>query len=71
MKWLYRTCRHHSLYPRSLQIEVQYDPATLVHAKGGFAKVWKGKHCGLDVAVKVLRKREGGTLKKNFHVSCG
>ena len=69
MKWLYRTCRQHSLYPRSLIIEVQYNPAALAYARGGFAKVWKGKYRGLDVAVKVLKKRESGNLQKDLHVS--
>ena len=55
MKSLYRMCARHSLLPRSVQIDVHYDRTADPHFEGGFASVWKGEYCGLEVAVKVLR----------------
>ena len=37
--------------------------------KGGFADVWKGEHCGRDVAVKVIRTYSNSDLQKIIGVS--
>ena len=63
-------CARHSLLPRSLQIEVSYDPAVVAHSRGGFADVWKGKHGHLEVAVKVLRTDVRSDLQQISRVSC-
>ena len=69
MKSLYRTCARHTLLPESLQIEVQYDPATVPHARGGFADVWKGICRDQEVAVKVLRTGSKRDIQKIVRVS--
>ena len=69
MKSLYKTCAHHSLLPRSLQVELCYDPATVPHYHGGFADVWKGEYHGLEVGVKVLRISTKSDLAKIAQVS--
>ena len=66
---LYKMCARHSLLPRSLQVELCYDPASAPLCGGGFADVWKGKCRGLEVAVKVLRKYPDSDLEKITHVS--
>ena len=63
-------CARHSLLPRSLQIEVSYDPAAVAHSRGGFADVWKGKYGDLGVAVKVLRTDVKSDLREISRVSC-
>jgi hypothetical protein len=37
--------------------------------RGGFADVWKGEHCGRDVAIKVLRIYSNSDLQKIIGVS--
>ena len=37
--------------------------------RGGFADVWKGEHCGRDVAVKVLRIYSDSDLQRVAGVS--
>lgn len=69
MKLLYKICTHYSLLPKSLQIELCYNPAGIVHCRGGFVDVWKGNHHGLDVAVKVLRIYLNSDLEKISQVS--
>ena len=69
VKSLYKTCAHHSLYPRSLQIAACYDPADVPYSHGGYADVWKGEYRGVEVGVKVLRTYVTSDLKKITHVS--
>ena len=69
MKSLYKTCARHSLLPRSLQIELYYDPAAVPHSRGGVADVWKKEYRGLEVAVKALRTSSESDLQKITHVS--
>ena len=69
MKLLCKICAHYSLLPKSLQIELCYNPAGVAHCRGGFADVWKGNHCGLEVAVKVLRVYLNSDLEKISWVS--
>ncbi|KAF9791125.1 kinase-like domain-containing protein [Thelephora terrestris] len=52
---LYRTCGTHALLPKAMKIPICYDRTSDVLYSGGYADVWKGKHCGQDVAVKVIR----------------
>ena len=66
---LYKTCALHSLLPRSLQIELCYNPMTTPHSHGGFADVWKGQYRDLEVGVKVLRMYGKSDLKRITHVS--
>ena len=43
------------LLPTAMMIPVCYDRTGSAVWRGGFADMWKGEHCGQDVAVKVLR----------------
>ena len=61
---LYRTCGHHALLPRALKIPACYDRTGTALYRGGFADVWKGKHCGRDVAVKVIRTYSDDDLRR-------
>jgi hypothetical protein len=62
-------CAGHYLLPRSLQIEVGYDPSGVALCRGGFADVWKGNYGGQEVAVKVLRIYADSDLQKITRVS--
>ena len=48
-------CGYYALIPRSIQIPLCYNRAEDPRYGGGFAKVWKGGHKGVEVAVKVLK----------------
>ena len=52
---LYRICGRQGLLPRSVQIPLCYNRMEPPLCRGGFAEVWKGKHLGREVAVKVLK----------------
>ena len=69
LKSLYRTCRRYALLPRTLKIPFCYDRTSVALYRGGFADVWKGEHCGRDVAVKVLRTYSNSDLQKVIGVS--
>ena len=69
MRSLYTACARHSILPISLQITARYDPAALPYSYGGYANVWKGEYCGLEVGVKVLKTCVTSDLKKITHVS--
>ena len=69
MKSLYRMCAHHYLLPRSLQIELCYNPADVPHSRGGFTDVWKGEYGDKEVAIKVLGTSTMSDLKKIARVS--
>ena len=69
LKLLYRTCGHHALLPRTLKILVRYNQVGTAMYRGGFADVWKGEHCGRDVAVKVVRTYSNDDLQKIIGVS--
>ena len=69
MKSLYNTCARYSLLPRSLRIELCYDPMAIPHSRGGFSDVWKGEYRGLEVGVKVLRTSTQSDLQKITRVS--
>ena len=43
------------MIPHSIQIPLCYDRTEPPRYEGGFAQVWKGKHKGMEVAVKVLK----------------
>jgi len=53
---LYRVCGREALVPRSLELPLSYP----TDCHGGFADVWKGRHDGREVAVKVLRVYSSG-----------
>ena len=67
---LYRVCGNHGLLPRASEIRVSYDRTSYPAYHGGFADVWKGKHCERDVAVKVIRIYIKSDLQKTIGVSC-
>ena len=69
LKLLYRTCGRHALLPRTLKIQVRYNQTGTALYRGGFADVWKGEHCGQDVAVKVIRTYSDDELQKIIGVS--
>ena len=52
---LCKVCSHHALVPRSMQIPLCYDRTKAPRYQGGFAEVWKSRHEGIEVAVKVLK----------------
>ena len=52
---LCKVCSHYGLIPRSIQIPLCHDRTEAPRYEGGFAKVWKGEHEGIAVAVKVLK----------------
>ena len=64
LKLLYRTCSRNALLPSALKIPPCYDRTSVALCRGGFADVWKGMHCGRDVAVKVLRTYLNSDLKR-------
>ena len=55
MSGLCWVCGRHALLPESLRIPLCYDRSDTPLYCGGFGDVWKGKHEGRHVAVKVLR----------------
>ena len=67
---LYRTCGRRGLLPETLKIPVCYDRNVYPLYQGGYADVWKGEHCGQEVAVKVIRIYRGKNLQKTFGVGC-
>ena len=64
LKLLYKMCGRYALLPRTLEIPICYDRTGVALFSDGFADVWKGKHCGRDVAVKVLRTYSSSDLQK-------
>jgi len=64
LKLLYRMCGRHALLPKALRILVSYERTGVALYRGGFADVWKGEHCGRDVAVKVIRTYSNTDLQK-------
>lgn len=69
IKLLYRTCSHYAFLPRALDIPVSCDQNGAALYRGGYADVWKGKHCGQDAAVKVIRTYSNCELQKVISVS--
>ena len=61
---LCKICSHHVLIPRSMQIPLCYNRTEDPRYEGGFAKVWKGEHEGMEVAAKVLKVIEKNDLVK-------
>ena len=70
LKLLRKICSRHALLPTSLKAPISFERTGDAMYRGGFADVWKGKHCGRDVAVKVLRTYSNGDLQKVMGVSC-
>ena len=70
LKLLYKSCGHHALLPRTLKIPACYDRTGTALYRGGFTDVWKGKHCGRDVAVKVIRTYSDDDLQRVIGVRC-
>ena len=70
LRRLYRVCGNHGLLPRASEIRVSYNHASCSAYRGGYADVWKGKHCERDVAVKVIRIYTKTDLQKAIGVSC-
>ena len=66
---LYRICGRQGLLPKSVQIPLCYNRTDPPLYRGGFAEVWKGKHQGREVAVKVLKVSEASDLAKVTKVS--
>lgn len=70
LKLLYRMCGRHAFLPKAMKIHAWYDQTRDALYRGGYADVWKGDHCGRDVAVKVLRKYSNSDPKKIIGVGC-
>jgi len=62
-------CGQHALIPSALKIPISYNRTGDALYRGGFADVWKGKHRGRDVAVKVIRIYSNSDLRKVIGVS--
>ena len=69
LRRLYRTCGFHELLPKNLKVSVSYNRNEYPLFRGGYADVWKGEHCGRDVAVKVIRIYSRSDLQKITGVS--
>ena len=69
LRRLYRACGTHGILPKTLEIPVRFDNTVDPLYSGGYADVWKGEHCGRDVAVKVIRTSSRKSLKKIIGVS--
>ena len=69
LRQLYRACGCHALLPKALKIPICYDRTKVALYRGGHADVWKGVHCGRDVAVKVLRTYSDSNLQRIVGVS--
>ena len=69
LKLLCKTCGLHARLPRALNIPICYDRTGVTSFRGGFADVWKGTHCGREVAVKVIRTYSNSDLQKIIGVS--
>ena len=69
MRTLCRICGREALLPRSVQIPPCYNQAGAPLYYGGFSEVWKGRHEGREVAVKVLRVRPTSGSDKVMRVS--
>ncbi|KAF9646871.1 kinase-like protein [Thelephora ganbajun] len=52
---LCKICDRQALLPRSVQIPLCFNQTDMPLYEGGFANVWKGRHQGCEVAVKVLK----------------
>ncbi|KAF9789485.1 kinase-like domain-containing protein [Thelephora terrestris] len=61
LKALYRTCGRNVILPKSLHVPPCYDRQRY---NGHFGDVWKGEHCGKEVAVKVIRTASYKHLEK-------
>ena len=70
LKLVRKMCGRHALLPTSMKTPVPFEQTGNALCRGGFADVWKGEHCGRDVAVKVLRTYSGGDLRKVLGLSC-
>jgi len=57
-------CGRQALIPRSLKVEPQYDQKVHPLRDGGFSEVWRGRHDGKEVAVKVFRAHLSGDLEQ-------
>ena len=66
---LCRVCGRQGLLPSSVQIPLCYNRTDPPLCHGGFAEVWKGKHQGREVAVKVLKISTTSDLAKVTKVS--
>jgi len=69
LKSLYKMCGRHALLPTSLKVPVSFEQTGHALYRGGFADVWKGEHCGRDVAVKVIRIYSDSDLHRVVGVS--
>ena len=70
LRRLCRACSYHGILPGTLRIPTCYDRTAFPLYMGAYAGVWKGVHCGRDVAVKVLRTYSNNDLQKVHGVSC-
>ena len=69
LKYLYRTCGHHELLPKTPKAPIRYGRGGCAKYYGGYADVWKGECRGLEVAVKVTRTCSESNLRRVVGVS--
>ena len=69
LRSLCKICGRHALLPTTLKTPISVERTGDVMFRGGFADVWKGDHCGRDVAVKVMRIYSESELQRVIGVS--
>ena len=69
LRTLCKMCGRHALLPTTLKTPISFEPTGNVVYSGGYADVWKGEHCGRDVAVKVIRIYSNNELQRVIGVS--
>lgn len=69
LRFLCKTCSHHALLPKSLEIQFSYDRTKLPLYNGGFADVWRGTSHDQEVAVKLLKVYQCNDQEKVRKVS--
>lgn len=69
LRYLSEICSSQALLPRSMEIQVRYDPTEEPFSRGGLADVWKDQWQGQSVAVRVYRMWSGGKTENIRAVS--
>jgi len=70
LRSLCKMCGRHAVLPKTLKTPISFERTGDALYRGGFADVWKGEHCGRDVAVKVIRIYSDSELQRVIGVSC-
>lgn len=63
---LYHMCGHYGLLPRAMQVSASYEQSQGPLTGGGFGDVYEGVCGGRKVAVKVIRARSAGGMRRGM-----